>query len=159
MYGQSLFPSGFFEHNSQRDEGQDFLDWVQIRNKVHIFGTDINIQRKQIDLGVSSLVPKGVRNLFSSCLILFKYPNQKYPGRPKFIHLCSVEDHATDKNDNQRTIFDPNKPRYTDKYYGKQTYAVTYSHRGHLSGYNVNTGIINDQVYVIRSKTIKFSVI
>ena len=54
MYGPSLFPSDFFEHNSQRDEGQDFLDRVQIRNKVHIFGTDINIQRKQIDLGVCS---------------------------------------------------------------------------------------------------------
>ena len=40
--------------DSQRDQGQDFIDRVQIRNKVHIFGTDINIQRKQIDLGVWS---------------------------------------------------------------------------------------------------------
>lgn len=40
--------------DSQRDQGQDFIDRVQIRNKVHIFGSDINIQRKQIDLGVWS---------------------------------------------------------------------------------------------------------
>ena len=40
--------------DSQRDQGQDFFDRVQIRNKVHIFGTEINTQRKQIDLGVWS---------------------------------------------------------------------------------------------------------
>ena len=146
MYGQSLFPSGFFEHNSQRDEGQDFLDWVQIRNKVHIFGTDINIQRKQIDLGVCSGSERRsqfVLFLFDPAQIPEPYPSLYIYVRSKITRRIKM----TIKGPyliltNPDTLINTTANRLTRS----QTW--TYSHRGqfgpkfYLSAYNVN--IIND---------------
>ena len=134
-------PSNWFLWN-QRDEGQDFLDRVQIRNKVHIFGTDINIQRKQIDLGVWS----GSERRSQFVLFLFDPVQIPEPDPSLYIYVRSKITRRIKMTikgpylilTNPDTLINTTANRLT------RSHIRTEVSLGDLSGYNVNTGIIND---------------
>ena len=126
--------------DSQRDQGQDFIDRVQIRNKVHIFGSDINIQRKQIDLGVWS----GSERRSQFVLFLFDPVQIPEPDPSLYIYVRSKITRRIKMTIKGPYLILTNPDTLINTTANRLTRSHTRTEVSHLSGYNVNTGIIND---------------